>query len=76
MPDHHVIADLDEVDQHIADGERRISDIAARIEQGRAVGRDTSLAEELLRLMHETVEQWRIQRQLIVEALDREQRER
>ena len=47
-------ADLSRADQHIADGEQRITEQAARIERLREDGHDASRPERLLaRLIHE-----------------------
>ena len=59
-------------DQHIAAGEKRVADqtrlVAHRIEQGR----DTADARDLLRLLEETLVNWRGHRQLILETIARQ----
>jgi hypothetical protein len=61
--------DLAKADQDIADGERRVAEQIILIERMRKDGRDTVLAEEFLRMLEQTLEQWNVHRRLILEAL-------
>ncbi|WP_245272820.1 hypothetical protein [Microvirga lotononidis] len=65
------LEDLAKADQDIADGERRVADQIILIEQMIRQGRDTALAEEFLRSLEQTLEQWHVHRRLILDALDR-----
>ncbi|MFE1597510.1 hypothetical protein [Methylobacterium sp. ID0610] len=64
-------ADLVRADLHIAEGEQRMLDLAGSIERSRTAGWDTTVAEKTVHLMHETMEQWWIHRQLIAATLTR-----
>jgi hypothetical protein len=65
--------DLDAADRHLAEGERRITDLILRIEDQTAEGRDTTEARKLLRNFEQTMETWRVHRQLIADAVAREE---
>ncbi|WP_046867804.1 hypothetical protein [Microvirga massiliensis] len=74
MPDlHQERLDLDRADRHLAEGERRITDLILRIEDQTAQGRDTTEARKLLRNFEQTMETWRVHRQLIADAIARAQ---
>jgi len=60
---------LAKADQHIIDGERRVAELIALIEQMTRVGQKTTLAKDFLRTLEETLDQWRAHRRLILEAL-------
>ncbi|WP_046869211.1 hypothetical protein [Microvirga massiliensis] len=65
--------DLDAADRHLAEGERRITDLILLIEDQTAQGRDTTEARKLLRNFEQTMETWRVHRQLIADAIARAQ---
>ncbi|WP_046869260.1 hypothetical protein [Microvirga massiliensis] len=65
--------DLDTADRHLAEGERRITDLILLIEDQTAQGRDTTEARKLLRNFEQTMETWRVHRQLIADAIARAQ---
>ena len=62
---------LARAEQHIAEGERRVAAQKALIRRLVEEGRDTALAEELLRSLEQALEQWHIHRRLILESLGR-----
>ncbi len=57
-------------DRHIAEGEVRVAEQIARIERLRREGRDTQVAQSLLRMLEQALAQWREHRQSIIEATD------
>ncbi|WP_046869136.1 hypothetical protein [Microvirga massiliensis] len=65
--------DLDAADRHLAEGERRITDLILLIEDETAKGRDTTEARKLLRNFEQTMETWRVHRGLIADAIARAQ---
>jgi hypothetical protein len=65
--------DLDRADRHLAEGERRITNLILLIEDQTAQGRDTTEARKLLRNFEQTMETWRVHRQLIADAIARAQ---
>ena len=71
MPDER--AELAKAEQDIADGDRRISEQIIRITQMREKGYDTARAEELLETLKATLEVWVRHRELILDAIEREQ---
>ncbi|WP_114946763.1 hypothetical protein [Microvirga calopogonii] len=62
---------LAKADRDIADGERRVAEQIILIEQMRKDGHDTALAEEFLRNLEQTLEQWHAHRRLILDAIAR-----
>jgi hypothetical protein len=62
---------LAKANRGIAEGEKRVAEQIILIEQMRKDGRDTALAEEFLRSLEQTIEQWYVHRQLILDALGR-----
>ncbi|WP_262031282.1 hypothetical protein [Microvirga sp. Mcv34] len=63
---------LAKAERHIAEGESRLAAQKALIERMAGEGRDTALAEELLRSLEQALEQWHVHRRLILETLARE----
>ncbi|WP_046862720.1 hypothetical protein [Microvirga massiliensis] len=63
--------DLDAADRHLAEGERRITDLILLIEDETAKGRDTTEARKLLHNFEQTMETWRVHRQLIADTIAR-----
>jgi len=61
--------DLAKADQHIAEGERRVSEQMALIERTTAQGQDTTLAEEFFQDLDQTLKQRRAHRRLILDWL-------
>ena len=61
-------------DRHLAEGERRIAEQTALIQQMTKQGYDTAVARDLLRLMEETMTIWRGHREIIVDTLARYER--
>ena len=61
--------DLAKADRDIADGERRVAAQIILIQQMTEKGQDTALAEQFLRNLEQTLEQWHVHRRLILEAL-------
>ena len=62
---------LAKANRDIADGERRVAEQIILIQQMTEKGQDTALAEECLRNLEQTLEQWHVHRRLILEALAR-----
>ena len=62
---------LAKANRDIADGERRVAEQIILIQQMTEKGQDTALAEEFLRKLEQTLEQWHVHRRLILEALAR-----
>ncbi|WP_114948706.1 hypothetical protein [Microvirga calopogonii] len=62
---------LAKADRDIADGERRVAQQIILIEQMRKDGQNTALAEEFLRNLEQTLEQWHAHRRLILDAIAR-----
>ena len=62
---------LAKANRDIAHGERRVAEQIILIQQMTEKGQDTALAEEFLRTLEQTLEQWHIHRRLILEALAR-----
>jgi len=60
---------LAQADQYIAEGEMRVAEQKALIERMTEQGQDTALAEEFLRNLEQTLEQFRNHRQLILDAI-------
>jgi hypothetical protein len=60
---------LAKADLHIADAERRIVEQEIRVTTLAADGRNVTEAEKLLRLLRETLVQFRKHRELILEAI-------
>jgi hypothetical protein len=60
---------LAQADQYIAQGETRVAEQIALIERMTEQGQDTALAEEFLRNLEQTLEQFRSHRQLILDAI-------
>ena len=58
-------------DQHIAGGEKRVADQTRLVAHLIERGRDTADARDLLRLLEETLVNWRGHRQLILETIAR-----
>ena len=58
-------------EHHIAAGERRLAQQIALIEQMTREGHDTILAKEFLKILEQTLEEWRVHRQLIVDTIAR-----
>ena len=58
-------------DRHIAEGERRVADQTRRVERLIEQGHDTAKARDLLRLLEQTLLNWRGHRQLIRETIAR-----
>ena len=58
-------------DRHPAEGERRIADWVIRIKEMNARGEDTSQADQMLRLLQDTLGLWQEHRQMILDALAR-----
>jgi len=58
-------------DRHLAEGERRVADQSALIRRMSGQGHDTAMAREFLKVLEQTLEQWRIHRQLILDAIAR-----
>ncbi|MFC1458461.1 hypothetical protein ACETIH_17500 [Microvirga arabica] len=64
---HHLI----QADRHLTEGEQRITAQLVLIERLGHQGSDTTRAEELLRLLEDTMALWQDHRQLILEAITR-----
>jgi hypothetical protein len=62
---------LAQADRHIAEGETRVAEQIALIERMAKQGQDITLAEEFLRNLEQSLEQFRNHRQLILDALAR-----
>jgi hypothetical protein len=60
---------LAQADQYIVEGETRVAEQIALIERMTEQGQDTALAEEFLRNLEQTLEQFRNHRQLILDAI-------
>ncbi|GJE42464.1 hypothetical protein F6X53_05285 [Methylobacterium soli] len=60
---------LAQVDQHIAEGDLRVTEQIALIERMTKDGQDTASATELLRALKEMLEQWRWHRHLILDRI-------
>jgi hypothetical protein len=72
MPDlHQERLDLDMANRHLAEGARRTADLILLIEDQTAKGRDTTEARKLLRNFEQTMETWRVHRELIADAVAR-----
>ncbi|GJE03342.1 hypothetical protein [Methylobacterium isbiliense] len=65
---------LAKADRDIAEGAQRINELVVRIQAGTAAGHDTTEAKRLLELMRETLEQWQVHRELILDAIARHER--
>ena len=63
-------ADLIKADQHIADGEGRITAQGARIKRLRADGHDTAQSEKLLATFREILAEWYAHRELILRRIN------
>ncbi len=63
--------DLILADRHLAAGERRITEQTLLIQRMTEQGFNTAIAEDLLRLLEETMVTWRDHRQLILDAIAR-----
>ena len=61
--------DLAKANRDIAEGERRIADQKALIAWMTEQGQETAEHEKLLRVSSETLDNWHIQRQIILDAL-------
>ena len=64
-------AHLTSADQHIAEGERRVADQTRLVEHLTEQGHETAKARDLLRLLDETLVNWRWHRQLILDTIAR-----
>jgi hypothetical protein len=60
---------LVQADEDIVQGERRVAAQMLLVEQLRAEGHDTSLAEKLLASLQATLSEWRTHRALIVQRI-------
>jgi hypothetical protein len=60
---------LAQADRHLAEGERRVAEQIALIERMTEKGQDTTEARKLLRNFEQTLRQFRVHRQLILDAL-------
>ncbi|HEX2726229.1 MAG TPA: hypothetical protein VHN20_10450 [Beijerinckiaceae bacterium] len=60
---------LARADQDITEGERRVAAQLLLIEQLRADGHDTRLAEKLLAGLEATLTEWRTHRELIIQRI-------
>ena len=58
-------------DRHIAAGQKRVADQACLVEHLTEQGYDTTKARDLLRLLEETLVNWREHRQLILATIAR-----
>jgi len=63
--------DLLDVDRHIAEGEVRVAEQIARIERLKREGRDTEVAQSLLRMLEHALAQWHEHRRSILEAANK-----
>lgn len=61
---------LEKAEQDIAEGERRVTRVSLLLETLRRDGLDTGEAEALLRMLEETLENWRGHRALILQRVD------
>ncbi|MER2266958.1 hypothetical protein [Methylobacterium oxalidis] len=59
---------LSEVDRHIAEGEARASEQKARILRLKQQGADSVVAENLLHMLEDALEQWREYKRNILSA--------
>ena len=66
--------DLVAADRHLAAGEQRIAEQIALIQRMTWQGYDTALAQDLLRLLEETMASWQDHRRLILDAIARHER--
>jgi hypothetical protein len=62
---------LNKVDQDIADSERRVIEQIRRIVEMDRHGMDTRDAREMLQLLEDTLEQWRLHQQAILDEIAR-----
>ncbi|WP_336490263.1 hypothetical protein [Methylobacterium nigriterrae] len=62
---------LAQADRHIAAGRRRVTDQVALIARLAQDGHDTTEARRLLMMLEETLDEWRVHRQLILGAIAR-----
>ena len=70
MPNYQVELDhLAQANRHIAEGEERILYLAHLIEKSRDAGWDTSTGERMLRLMLDTLDEWYVHRQYILDTI-------
>ncbi len=60
---------LAKANRDIAEGERRVAEQIILIQRMTKRGQDTTQAERLLQNFEEALEQWRIHRQLILDAI-------
>jgi hypothetical protein len=60
---------LAKANRDIAEGERRVAEQIILIQQMTERGQDTTQAQQLLQNYEETLEQWYIHRQLILDAI-------
>lgn len=58
-------------DRHLAEGEQRITEQFALIQRMTRQGYDTAVAEDLLRLLEQTLTVWQEHRRLILDAIAR-----
>jgi len=65
--------DLAQADQHIAEGEKRLAEQQRLIEQMAENGQETAEAEKLARNFEETLEQFYVHRQLILDEIARQE---
>ncbi|WP_114945418.1 hypothetical protein [Microvirga calopogonii] len=63
--------ELIQADRHLAEGERRIAEQIDLIQWMNKHGYDTIVAQDLLRLLEETLTIWKEHRQLIMTAIAR-----
>jgi len=62
---------LAQADKHIAEGDARVSEQMTLIERMTEQGQDTVLANEFLRNLEQTLEQWHVHRQIILDEIAR-----
>jgi translation initiation factor 2B subunit (eIF-2B alpha/beta/delta family) len=60
---------LAQADQHIVDGEKRVAEQMALIKRMTEQGQDTSLTQDFLQNLEQTLEQWHAHRQLILDRI-------
>lgn len=64
---------LVKADQHIVDGERRVSAQLLLIERFQASGQDTREAKQLFLTLQQTLQAWQEQRILILQEITRQE---